>query len=1816
MANTVNIENLVYSGRSLTWIEPPTCRSCSLPFSSNSPDVLVKRLPFLLNCQHVLCEPCVLELRTRNGVVCQQCQTETPLLSDENSPLSLQPSLYLLGVIQQGQYELLNLDQYHLPANPDRKRADSPAPAIRTLQPSELDTVEQVRKLLEKAFHSYERNRKKLETCGRQQEENVTMAIEQVSGCFLKRHHLLQLAEQQMMNKIRGRYVVLRHQLDAAQTQLQQAQEQLKGYLKQVKNYKKDQATGNRSKEAWLAFSAEVKEFLETTPLMLLDDIKQHGKPFRCNPVEESLFLRSMPSYGTMVVERKDLAEIKLLPFTAEGKQKEKTKKKGHERSSDRSSSTQSYQREKQKSSSVVGAEAKDHKRSSDRSSAYSHQREKEKTPPLKQQREQKHSGSFSKHKPKSKNRSPSKDASEVSAVAALPPSSSRASSSSPSPSQTAQKGGLIPHDKVVVTNVNSPHEIFVQRELFVQKAQMMAEMCSLDAGLYASECPENPLEIVEGGMYLVQPVVPSSFSWPSKWYRARVLKAYPSQQYLVLYVDFGHKEQVPASKICPISKELRTLKCCSQKVQLYGLTMVPPERVGGQDAKLDECRQVLIDLIAHRTLLMATLSINSKITACVDLLVPEGCSSRQPLQSLRGALFYLGFCKPLLTTDPPASVCQRYEKWIDGQYKSYAKMLPSPQIAEVDTFPCTILQSSSPDSFQLMPSLWLKTKLEPLQQLLDVYGPNAPKVYHPFVGLICVFRHDEEDGTVRWMRGRIERVGLAECDVKAIDSGRQYACVPWYNIRLLNPAADCYWMHPLALECRLAHINPKATTTAADGDEPQWSKEATAEFNTVVSSQAGDFEVTIERCESDHSYSVLLYLLNRSTMDTCINGSLVRNGHAICCGPVKAVADRTKKMIEVIEPAPESALAAQPSSKVGKERLKDPRTPVQVVLPICSPSEFYIRLESCVTALEELHHTIQQYMEQMLEEENEQPEEERAIGDLCVAFTPTGPGSDSEWYRACITGVAEPFYEMLLIDTAKSVSVHRTNIARLPPRFAQIQPGAVRCRLGNVVPVGGNKQWNQSSIDGFKNVIAASSRHYISLDVANRKNPDSELPVVLWAVMKEKVAPLAPHRDRYININQSLIDAGLAHCITRPGSAPPDKVGAGENPEAVLEEAISALFRARFEQMQQFFRTVDDVTGNQTASAPVRMGGIVGSATDSACEELLSLIDQQPMPISDWLPPSAPIEKTIFVGRPTFVADDGALYLHDECQEPLLTQMAARIRLHVESTAARQEKRKMHFLVGDPCLARFYLDGQWYRGKVVQVKKDRFSVQFVDYGNVEQCGATDLCDETICTRIPVQAYRLRLADIEPAGTNGWTMAAVETLHSLIVGKRCTVRVVDQHGTAQDPAAPLCTLQTIGDEHVVGVYVDKALLTLDTGLFVRRTNRKANLSEPRSHQQLVAQDTFSPPHNSRAAQDIIALMNEVQEQFGRSPGAPADGQLDDPYAWNEDDTSGDVANRAQIFNLFSPSPDQHSSASSSDAGGEVVEGSSLLSTPLPSPATFVSNELETSSRLCSVERMLEPGDDDDNDGEIIDVDVVEYKRGGAMPFRGFRVMELTPSQTGFYATCTNYVDPLTLHIYPHLEGHRKRCDQMAKSIQEYARSTNKLRQWQATMLEPGSPCLALYAEDGLYYRAIIEGWDEEDRTARVLYVDYLNRAAVSIDRDLRMCPIALRNVPVHNLVVRLAGVQPNPKQRPDDVSRQLVTHLQRTFFVRVVGKVNKRNRDDAERREQSFEELAEPADEMPLVELYTKEDCTTLIYQKLIDERVFIKPSFSMSRNR
>ncbi|XP_052873171.1 RING finger protein 17 [Anopheles cruzii] len=1679
MAN-INIENLIKTDRFLTWLQVPSCARCSLPFSNNGPEDLVQRLPLLLSCHHMLCGPCVREFCNCDTIRCEQCLHETVVKDCDNPASVLNPSYYLLGSIQQAQYELENLESYR-DARRNSERQEITAETVspgETLLVSQLDSAKKVQALLEDAYHSYERSKNQLEKFDREQRSNVGSVIGKVNDYFLQLHNTLQQVQDQQLQRIRNKYAEIRRQQEDDQLQLGEVHGQLTKFLKMIKWFN-DKDKKQKTSPPWLNFVQDVKTYLENEPIQLRgNSLRQQQHPFRFSGGEATLASVSRLDHGRLVSETLTVKELaKLVPFTTQSKSKAKQKR-----------NTDSSSERKETLNTDLSSTVR-----------------------------------------------PQEDGTS-------------------NPEQTHKT--FLDHQgiRVLVTHIVSPQQLYVQDERFAKTAPALAELCNSEAQKYHTEL-EGPFTIAEGSLYLVRPVVESSFSWPAKWYRARVTRKYPPQQYLVQYIDFGHLEMVREDQIRPISPELNGFVIGAQKVSLYDVT--PKVRASGtNDEWAEECRQLMVDFIANRQVVMVVLTKEGNV------------------QSLREALHYFDLCQTVPGDRQQPKAAQRLKRWLQMHRSKHRNNTTSPRkIVQHDSFPCTIRHSTTPDNFQVMPTKWGVDILEPIQQELDQGASERAKVYAPYVGQVCAFtdqRETQGGGTGHWMRGRVTHVGVRQCELLAIDSGKLYANIAWDNIRLMAAESLTLWVAPVVVNCQLAYIRPKPTNNDKDGagDSCQWSREAVQEFNQILASRTMQFEVTIETKPEDNvPYSVLLYLLNRKTRDTCVNGLLVQNGYAECVSPRSdLIADRVKEVIAEPESIQRKKMSGRKAGGLKPSQtvlLSDPRVPVKL-LRVQSPAEFYVQRKSCKAGMEQLHHEIQEYMDDRIEEEEADAEQEqRAIGDVCVAFA-RAPGSAScEWYRAQVTAILEgdnSQYEMFLIDQAVSVQVHRANMARLPQRFAQIQPAAIRCKLANVKPVGGSDRWHQSSIDNFKSVACSFPAHAVLLE--RNHETTRELPVVLWGVRVEETGALTPRRTVYTNVNRSLVDSGYAHRIapTEPpgGSDPPVSPPTVDDEVQTFEKAVTSQFETEYRQLQQFFRAIDDAT-SQTASS-AKLVKSTASRDDEAWEETMrSLIDRQVMEIADW-PDALPVEKSIFVGTPTHVGTDGTIYLQDESYHSVVTQMKNEIQQYVTTTTEMGDGRiKSRLLaVGDVCLARFYLDQNYYRARVTAIGKGKtYSVQFVDYGNIEQCTIDDLRCDTICCRMPVLVNGFRLHDLEPRESvpgGQWPDAALDTLHSLIVTKRCTVRVIGKR-LRGDPD-PRCTL------HIVDGNVDVAEVLCGLQLFVRGEDKK---QKKKRDSNLIVQFTNAP--SDAPCRSIMDIMNEIVCDDEGIEGT------DDPYA--HDDGYDDNASNSDRAT--------HSSGSSVCDPIDLLSAARdfgeppMVDTPLPSPESFNSHEFETSSLRSSVERLL-------GESHL-------RKLGGCGSFAGFPILQFDQYQRGFYAVYTNYTDPLTLHVYPQIEGHTIRMGQMAQAIQTYVMSNNKFHKWQASLLEPQAPCLARFAEDGQFYRAVIEGCDHETREARVLFVDYLNRATVPIDTGIRKCPTAIQSIPLHNVTVRLAGVRPNPRNREDDVACQLATRLQKSFYVRLLHQTYQR---------------AEGGLPIPLVELYTSEDYRTLVYQPLMDEKFFL----------
>ena len=71
-------------------------------------------------------------------------------------------------------------------------------------------------------------------------------------------------------------------------------------------------------------------------------------------------------------------------------------------------------------------------------------------------------------------------------------------------------------------------------------------------------------------------------------------------------------------------------------------------------------------------------------------------------------------------------------------------------------------------------------------------------------------------------------------------------------------------------------------------------------------------------------------------------------------------------------------------------------------------------------------------------------------------------------------------------------------------------------------------------------------------------------------------------------------------------------------------------------------------------------------------------------------------------------------------------------------------------------------------------------TVEFVDYGTVEECKIEDMRKDLFMTEIPVQCFSLQLSTVMPVGGQ-WGQSALDFLHSTIVDQTLHVMMTVTH---------------------------------------------------------------------------------------------------------------------------------------------------------------------------------------------------------------------------------------------------------------------------------------------------------------------------------------------------------------------------------------------------------------------------------------------------
>jgi len=163
------------------------------------------------------------------------------------------------------------------------------------------------------------------------------------------------------------------------------------------------------------------------------------------------------------------------------------------------------------------------------------------------------------------------------------------------------------------------------------------------------------------------------------------------------------------------------------------------------------------------------------------------------------------------------------------------------------------------------------------------------------------------------------------------------------------------------------------------------------------------------------------------------------------------------------------------------------------------------------------------------------------------------------------------------------------------------------------------------------------------------------------------------------------------------------------------------------------------------------------------------------------WIPTSLPSSSKEFLAVATHVDWECNIYLLPEgFNQDTLRIVGNVLDSKFQGSSPRPVDR--YWSMGERAIARWDLDSKWYRAKVIEVRNDMCTVEFVDYGTVEECKIEDMRKDLFMTEIPVQCFPLQLSTVRPVGGQ-WGQSALDFLHSTIVDQTLHVMMTVTHSS-------------------------------------------------------------------------------------------------------------------------------------------------------------------------------------------------------------------------------------------------------------------------------------------------------------------------------------------------------------------------------------------------------------------------------------------------
>ncbi|XP_063629522.1 tudor domain-containing protein 1-like [Cydia splendana] len=562
------------------------------------------------------------------------------------------------------------------------------------------------------------------------------------------------------------------------------------------------------------------------------------------------------------------------------------------------------------------------------------------------------------------------------------------------------------------------------------------------------------------------------------------------------------------------------------------------------------------------------------------------------------------------------------------------------------------------------------------------------------------------------WARAQVLSASVASSVRVWLPDTGRALAVAWRRLRAVRPRFTA--LRALAIESHLAGISPVGG---------RWHESA----GELLAQRSGR---TLRLLAHDSRRRSLGAVLLDLTGNVCLNRELVTIQLATADGSIDFEAltpeyDSTEK-----EPIPQSPVSSENATCKNYETMarsyQDEFQPgskealrLEAKILLCeSPSLIYISLVHQQKTFNELFEDIQKFYSK-----RKTPRRERwKVNDRCCAFCM----QSQTWRRATIIKTEKDQVIVFFTDFAQTETVSISNLKKLHTDFEVIGDAAIKCHLAGLVPADGEwpsltKEFLKDKLEEYKRVFVTKVGEF----------EDKSMPIQLWVYHTELGSALEPNESEWRCLNAELVSRSLA---------------------------INT-------------RQIQGATSGQDDE--LRFLNVRGSVKEWLLPPLPGSTSSDD--VAEWLP-AEPLQAVEFTALPTYIDNDGIIYLHDVSQEDDLEFIRDTLEM-----AFKEEDPKAPYCswrVGELCVARYYLDSKFYRGTVLEVNHDQANclVQYVDYGNSELCAFTDLRKRVALHQIPIQSHKVSLARIKPVGEQ-WDQTVLDYIHKAIVEKKCFVKV-------------------------------------------------------------------------------------------------------------------------------------------------------------------------------------------------------------------------------------------------------------------------------------------------------------------------------------------------------------------------------------------------------------------------------------------------------